>query len=148
LDTKRCSKCRKLYPLPRFGRHPSYCKPCNSVYQRDVVLKDPRRRLWLSSYQNAKARGIEHSIRPKQIKLPPTCKYLGITIDYRRASERRRLRSYDAPSIDRINPARGYTPDNVQVISDLANRMKQNATVEQLLAFAEGVLRAHGDQQV
>jgi len=47
------------------------------------------------------------------------------------------------PSLDRIDPTKGYVPGNVQVISDLANRMKQNASVEELLLFAKGVMNQH-----
>jgi len=96
-----------------------------------------------SSSINARAKGIEHAIVPADIPLPEICAYLGIRIDYRRVAERGRLRSFDAPSIDRIDPSRGYVVGNIQVISDLANRMKQDASVEQLLAFAEGVFRIH-----
>jgi len=51
-----------------------------------------------------------------------------------------------SPSLDRIDPNRGYMRDNVQVISMLANRMKTNATEEELVKFALWVLRIHGEK--
>ena len=41
-----------------------------------------------------------------------------------------------SPSLDRIDPTLGYLPDNIQIISNLANRMKNNASDEQLLRFS------------
>ena len=41
-----------------------------------------------------------------------------------------------SPSLDRIDPTRGYVHDNIQIISNLANRMKNNASDEQLLRFS------------
>ena len=41
-----------------------------------------------------------------------------------------------SPSLDRIDPTGDYVPENIQIISNLANRMKNNASDEQLLKFS------------
>ena len=51
-----------------------------------------------------------------------------------------------SPSLDRIDPTRGYTPDNIQVISTLANNMKSNASDTELLQFCTYYLRYYYDQ--
>jgi hypothetical protein len=46
-----------------------------------------------------------------------------------------------SPSIDKIDPALGYVPGNLQVISVLANCMKRDATTAQLQLFADWIRR-------
>lgn len=38
----------------------------------------------------------------------------------------------NSPNLDRIVPEKGYVPGNVRVISAKANRIKSNATAEEL----------------
>lgn len=66
---------------------------------------------------------------------PAKCPVFG-----RRFTERGSGFSPWSPSIDKIDPAKGYVPGNVQVISMLANAMKRNATPAQLRQFAQWVL--------
>jgi hypothetical protein len=42
----------------------------------------------------------------------------------------------NSPSLDRIDSSKGYTPDNIWVISNKANSIKSNATVEELETIA------------
>lgn len=45
-----------------------------------------------------------------------------------------------SPSLDRMDPVKGYVKGNVQVISNKANMMKQNASRDDLRIFAEWIL--------
>jgi len=47
-------------------------------------------------------------------------------------------------SLDRVDSAKGYTVDNVCVISYLANLMKSSADQEELHMFAQGILSMKG----
>lgn len=46
----------------------------------------------------------------------------------------------NSPSLDRKDPSKGYVQGNVQVISNKANMMKQNATEDELKQFAKWIL--------
>lgn len=95
--------------------------------------------LWQVARQRAKRAGMEFAITKDDIVVPETCPYLGCKL----TTTKGKGRVWTNASIDRIDTNEGYVPGNIQVISDLANRMKQDATEEQLLAFAKGVLHLH-----
>lgn len=97
-------------------------------------------RLLHSSKARAKKAGIEHTLVIEDIVIPKYCPFLHIPITNIYGAGR----VYSNASLDRVNPAQGYHKDNIQVISDLANRMKQDATVEQLQEFAQGVFDIYG----
>lgn len=54
----------------------------------------------------------------------------------------------NSPSLDRIVPELGYIKGNVEWMSDLANRMKTNATPQELLAFAHYLIKKYGENGV
>lgn len=79
---------------------------------------------------SAKKRGIEFTLTIVDINnlaFPITCPILGIPLRYNRGKP-----EDDSYSIDRIDSSKGYTADNIQVISYKANRAKNNLTENEL----------------
>lgn len=91
---------------------------------------NPEAYLWRSAKKRAETLGIEFAITKHDIKIPACCPVLGVPLGKVRNSNRRY-----SPSIDRIDPKKGYTPDNIQIISNQANTMKSDSSIEELTAF-------------
>lgn len=66
------------------------------------------------------------------IKIPKFCPVLGIKLDYENTVQKKD----NSPSIDRINSNNPYTIENIHIISDRANRIKNDATPEELIKIA------------
>ena len=75
----------------------------------------------------AKERGIPCTITIGDIVIPDLCPVLGIPPN-RNLS---RL-SDNSPTLDRIRPEEGYIPENIAIISWRANKVKCDATLEEL----------------
>lgn len=103
--------------------------------------KNPAKILLATCKQRATKRELSFDLKESDIFFPEVCPYLGVPLTYIRGKGRQQTNF----SIDRIDNSQGYLPGNIQIISDLANRMKQEATPEQLVAFAKGILSIHGD---
>lgn len=86
--------------------------------------------------QRAKKRGVFFSLKPGDILVPEKCPLLGIPL------KRGRGRCSDgSPTLDRIDPNKGYTKDNVWVISYRANLIKSDATPEEIVMIGETLKR-------
>ena len=77
----------------------------------------------------AKIKKLEFSITLTDIQIPNICPVLGITIFYKQTGSQPNPNS---PSIDRIDNSKGYTSDNIIVISRRANVLKNDATMDEL----------------
>ena len=74
-------------------------------------------------------KGIEFSLTPSNIDWPQYCPVLGLRLDYFRSG--RGSQTENSPSLDRVDPTKGYTPENTRVISSRANRIKNNGSAEE-----------------
>lgn len=98
--------------------------------------KRERAILWGAKYA-AKRKGLEFNLTLEDIQIPEYCPYLSIKLD------RENIKGDNLPSIDRIDSSKGYIKGNIQIISYKANRMKNNATIDELVQFAKNTLNLH-----
>ena len=100
-----------------------------------------RSRLQKYAYSRVYDKGLEFNLNSEDIILPINCPLLNVPLDYG-VSESNDF----SPSIDRIDPTKGYVKDNIQVLSFLANRMKNSATPDQLLTFARNIISLYSQK--
>lgn len=73
---------------------------------------------------------LEFNITKEDLELPSIYPVLGIPLTLDRTSSRD-----DRPSVDRIDPSKGYIKGNIKVISGRANRIKSDASKAELRAI-------------
>jgi hypothetical protein len=79
--------------------------------------------------QRCRRTGTEFTITVDDIVVPEVCPLLGVVLDPY-------AESMDVhPSLDRIDPKKGYIPGNVWVVSHRANRIKSDACADELIAI-------------
>jgi len=90
----------------------------------------------------ARVHQVEFNLEKTDIVIPEFCPYLEVPLTRIQGKGRQDFN----PSLDRIDPTKGYTRDNIEIISDKANRMKNNASPTELLTFAKNInLKLLGD---
>lgn len=133
--TRRCPHCNQTKPSIAFDEcHStadglqSWCRECsNSRTGVKTIIQSIKSR--------AKKRGIKFSLVESDIIIPDECPVLGIPIYNMKGKP-----GPNSPSIDRVDNSKGYTPDNIQVISYRANVLKNNGTIDEVrrvLAYME-----------
>ena len=158
---KVCNRCKNLKDLFTFSINKASkdglqdrCKECDKAYQKQRRSENKesfleygrnyqaKRRqdfeyllqmLLNASKQRALLKNREHSITVDDlIALWPVdgnCPVFGFPLQFNSGGFRE-----TSPSVDRIDSTKGYTLDNIQILSWKANRIKAYATVEELEA--------------
>lgn len=133
-DTERqCTKCAKIFK--KTSKTVTLCNKCNS---ERVKCTDPRSKMYQRAKGRAKSKGLNFTLLLSDITIPEYCPILGIKLECKIGNPGGQKCS---PALDRIDSTEGYTKENVQVISNLANMMKSHATKEEMKKFAEWVLK-------
>ena len=129
----KCRSCDKEYQAKRrienyesslnYGRQYQAKKRKDFEYRLKMLIN--------ASKQRAKTKNRVHNITVNDIKsiypINGKCPVFGFDLMFNDSGFRE-----NSPSIDRIDSEKGYTVDNIQIISWKANRIKSYATVEEL----------------
>ena len=104
---------------------------------------NPARCLHSNIKSRAKRTGIEFTLDWQDIDIPIICPVLGVPILTGTNEGMKTGPSPNSPSVDRIDNTKGYIKGNIQVISHKANTMKNSASPEQLIRFANWIRRTY-----
>lgn len=88
-----------------------------------------KRRIFDLIKNRAERTGIEFSVKFESIEWPTHCPVLGMKLNYLEPTGKQ---NSDSPSFDKIDPNKGYIKGNVKVISLRANRIKFDASLDEL----------------
>lgn len=104
--------------------------------KRDLERRknNPRKEMWSRAKKRAKLKGIFFNLKIEDIHINKICPILNIPIEPQSGGA-----TDNSPSLDRIDSTKGYTKDNICVISRLANIMKAHATKEQIFLFCDNI---------
>lgn len=155
---KQCTKCGKAKDNHEFrkrrdnGKLRNECRQCERKRQQKQLpallpetprnLYNPKdakelsmKRMLSGAKQRAKEKGLMFDIHYEDIQIPNLCPVLKIPL----MPSTEGILNDNSPSLDRLIPYLGYTKGNVKVISMKANRIKTDATSNELAAVLEYV---------
>ena len=122
---RHCTKCGVEKPHSCFHKHKqcknginSVCKECRKpLSSANYAKQSVEYKIWHRAKNRAKVKNLLFDIEIEDIVIPEVCPVLNIPMD--------------VPSLDRHIPEKGYTKENIFVISNRANTLKNNGTLEE-----------------
>jgi hypothetical protein len=137
-DTKeyKCSICGESNPEMFYKGYKTVCKECKNKisYQKELEYKSDIENMPRILFERSRDSFLrrdtvsEHTITEENIreileKQQYKCKYSGVNLCYGKGK-------IFQPSIDRIDNSKGYTPDNIYVVSWAINDAKNDLSME------------------
>ena len=126
----------------------TYCQQChnevNHGRRKERHNAEPEFRLYEYARQRAHEGGLDFTITQSDIRAvwpkDNKCPILGIELEVHQGEHGPQRQS---PSLDRVNPRKGYVLGNIAVISYKANCIKQNETDPKVFEAMAAWLREH-----
>lgn len=155
VEHHHCGRC-KTYKLPEefylnakslTGRG-SYCKPCMKQYsagdewvewRKKRYYKNPSKTIWIEAKSRANKAQLPFDIEIEDCNIPEFCPVLGIKL----IEKGNGTRNDATPTLDKVDPCKGYVKSNVNVISWKANRLKSNCDEPEIFDAIAMYIRKH-----
>jgi hypothetical protein len=139
---KRCATCNENKEYTDFQRNSQqkdgyscYCRSCTTIAYKVRYEENKNNQDWQlqkmlnASRTRATRKNLEHTLTLNELQyLYPDdnkCPVFGFELDWGHPK-------WSSPSLDRIDSTKGYTYNNCQIISNKANMLKNDATLEEL----------------
>jgi len=148
---KRCSTCGTVRNINQFTKHrrkkdglDSQCMQCKAKYKQTNSVLVQTGRMLAKARERAKAKNLSFNIDREYIRsiIPSHCPIFGIPLEWSAQRGNGHGPLPNSPSLDRIDPSKGYVKGNVWIISNKANTIKSYASHEELKLVTEAVGRA------
>jgi hypothetical protein len=111
------------------------CRSCAAARGRRFRVLNPTSAIVNRARGNAKVRGIDFNLTAADIPAIP--KFCPVFPWIKLLYQVGKGHNPGSPSLDRTDNRLGYVKGNVRIISDRANRLKFNATDEELIALGK-----------
>lgn len=154
----KCLKCNEYKDVDAFANNLSnkhrdcrdrHCKTCKSIAAKNRrstrERSDQFHRVFVERFQGMRDRAKKHefemeftvnTLKELYKKQNGICALSGVSMTYTLGKGR----TPTNVSVDRIDPTKGYTKDNVQLVCMAVNQMKSDLNMEELLAFCSAVI--------
>lgn len=145
LPTKPCSRGH----LTKRRKKDNHCVECDGIRSTNHrmknyakvkqqhnarCLRNIERTLLNAIRARAKKYNIPFNLELEDIVIPDVCPVLGLKLE---SNIGKGNKSDASPSIDRIIPSLGYVKGNIIVVSERCNRIKNDATYQELIHIGE-----------
>jgi len=148
---KRCPKCDIVKSRDQFFNNKSkrdglstHCVACKQSYERANPVLVQTGKMITNARARANKKGLIFDIDHNYVRsiIPSHCPVFGTQLEWSAHRGNGRLPLPNSPSLDRIDPSKGYVKGNVWIVSNRANSIKNDASHEELKLVTEAVGRA------
>lgn len=146
--SKFCPTCKQVLLVEQFYKNASkrdglnsQCKQCRIQYDIDNPIKCQTSYMIRDARKRAKRKNLPIDIDQDYIHSIVSfhCPIFGVPLEWSTHRGNGNAPLPNSPSLDRIDPAKGYVKGNVWIISHRANQIKNDASHDELKRVTEAV---------